>query len=206
MSVSISVWLKDILPRTPGIMRSVAKRELVLAAREFYRDSTAWRAYVESVYWDSGDFAYTVPSPDTAAEVMQVLGIEVNGSDLNMKAERPKGDRGSGTPTVWYPTGPDTLEIWPTPDMYDDTVLARVVLIPTVDAVTLPDVAQTRHYEGILDGVLGRLYAHPAKPYSNPTLGQYHLNRFRNFIGVAAGEVKQGGAAGQNWAYPRFGK
>jgi hypothetical protein len=206
MTASISIWLKDILPRTPGVVRSVAARELILAAREFYRDSTYWRAVVESTYWDAGDYAFTVPSPDTGAEVLQVLSVEVNGQDLTSKVERPQGDRGTGTPTLWFPTGPDTIEVWPTPDMYEDAMRVRVILIPVVGATTLPDVALKKHYDALLDGVLGRLYAHPAKAYSNTDLGTYHLNRFRAAIATAAGEVKQGGFAGQNWRYPSFGK
>lgn len=206
MSVSIAVWLKDLLPRTPGVVRAVAKRELILAAREFYRDSDSWSEVVESVFFADDDFSYEVLSHHADAEVVRVISIEVNGSLLLAKSERPIGDRGDGTPHTWYPTGPATVQIWPTPEMYDDEVRIRVKLIPTVEATTLPDIAQTRHYDGILDGVLGRLYSHPAKPYSNPTLAQYHLTRFRAAIGVAKGEAIQGGFAGQNWLYPRFGK
>lgn len=206
MSASISIWLKDVLPRTPGVVRSVVKREFQLTAREFYRDSTAWRDVIESVFWADNVYQFTVPTPYDYAEVMQVTEVEVNGQPLTMKSERPRGDRPDGTPTIWYPTGPDTMEIWPTPEMYEDTVRVRAILLPTEDAIVLPNVARIRHYEGLLDGVLGRLYSHPAKPYSNPTLGQYHLNRFRNAIAVAKGEQIQGGAAGQNWQYPRFGK
>jgi hypothetical protein len=90
--------------------------------------------------------------------------------------------------------------------MYDDEVRVRAILIPTETATTFPDVAAAKHYEALLDGLLGRLYGHPAKPYSNPQLATYHLNRFRNAIGEASAEQKQGGFAGQNWTYPRFGK
>lgn len=206
MSVSISVWLKDLLPRTPGIVRSVARRELILAAREFYRDSDSWSEIVESTFFADDDFSYEVLSSQVDAEIVRVMAVEVNGTFLQPKVERPIGDREDGTPHSWYPTGPSSVDIWPTPEAYDDTVRIRVKLIPTNEATVLPDIAQTRHYDAILDGVLGRLYAHPAKPYSNPTLAEYHLRRFRAAIGVAKGEAIQGGFAGQAWVYPRFGK
>lgn len=206
MSVSISIWLRDVLPRTPGIVRAVARREFNNTAREFYRQSTAWREVCESVYFDSGDFQYTVVPQSSDSEVIQVTSVEVNGIPLTAKTERPLGDRGSGTPTIWYPTGLATIEIWPTPEMYDDEVRVRAILIPTETATTLPDIAAGKHYEALLDGLLGRLYGHPSKPYSNPSLATYHLNRFRNAIGEAAAEQKQGGFAGQNWQFPKFGK
>ena len=206
MTVSTSLWLKDILPRTPGIERAVAKREMILTAREFYRDSYAWREVVESVYWDDGTYQFTIPTPYSYAEVIQVIQVEVNGQPLTPRVERPVGDRQDGTPTDWFPTGPDTIEVWPTPEMYEDTLRVRVVLLPTITATELPNIASAKHYEALLDGVLGRVYAHPAKAYSNPQLGEYHLRRFRTAIGAAAGEFKTGGFAGQNWTFPRFGK
>lgn len=206
MSASIAIWLKDILPRTPGIVRQVAKREFLNTAREFYRQSGAWREVCESVFFADNDYQYTVVPQNSESEVIQVTSVEVNGIPLIAKTERPLGDRGDGTPTTWYPTGLDTIEIWPTPEQYDDEVRVRAILIPTDTATTLPDVAYAKHYEALLDGTLGRLYGHPAKPYSNPALATYHLNRFRNAIGEAAAEQKGGGFAGQNWQFPRFGK
>lgn len=206
MSAAYSIWLKDILPRTPGIVRAIAKRELQNVAREFYRESTAWREIVESAYLADGVYQLTAVPQDSNSEVLQILSVEVNGLPIRPKVERPVGDRPDGTPTNWYPTGPATFDVWPTPDQYDDEIRVRVILIPTATATALPDVAQTLHYDALLDGLLGRLYAHPAKPYSNPTLGQYHLTRFRAAIAKAKGETLQGGFAGQNWTYPPFGK
>jgi hypothetical protein len=206
MSVSTSVWLKDILPHTPGVVRSVAKREFNLAAREFFRKSGVWREVVESTYLDISDYTYRAVPQDATSEIVQILSVEVNGLPIDRVVERPVGDRPDGTPTSWYPTGTDTFEVWPTPDQYDDEILVRVILIPTEDTTTLPDFVATKYYDSLLDGTLGRLFAHPAKPYSNPTLGEYRLRRFRSAIGEARGEAMQGGFAGQNWQYPRFGK
>lgn len=206
MSVALTNWLKDLLPHTPGIVRAVAKREVIKAAREFFRDSTAWREVVQSAYFADGAYALTAVPQNADAEVLRVLSVEANGTPLTLKSERPTGERQDGTPTNWYPTGPDTFEVWPTPDQYDDEILVRVVLIPTDTATTLPDIASRSYFDGILDGALGRVYGHPAKPYSNPTLAEYHLRRFRNAIAKAKGEVQQGGAAGQNWVYPKYGK
>lgn len=206
MSVSISVWLKDILPRTPGVVRAVARRELINTAREFYRQSGAWREVLENTYFDDGDYQYTVVPSNPESEMIQVTSVEVNGSPLTATTERPVGDRQDGTPTLWFPTGLASIEIWPTPEQYDDDVRVRVILIPTESATTFPDAAYAKYYEALLDGVLGKLYGHPAKPYSNPAFAEYHLRRFRNAISEAAAEQKGGGFAGQNWQFPKFGK
>lgn len=206
MTVAVATWLKDILPRTPGIVRNVAKREFFHAAREFYRNTYYWQEVVESLYLEVADYTFTVASADSTADVVQILSVEVNNLPIDRVAQRPVGERQTGTPTKWYPTGPDSFEVWPTPDQYDGDFLVRVALVPKDTAATLPDFAYSKHYDALLDGTLGRVYGHPAKPYSNPTLATYHLNRFRDAIGTAAAEQKGGGFAGQNWQYPRFGK
>lgn len=206
MSAPLSLWLKDVLVQTPGAVRAVAKRELILAAREFYRISGVWRAVLEANDLTVGDYTYTADSPDTTGEVIQILEVEVNALPLAAKVERPRGDRPTGQPTLWYPTSGNTFEVWPTPDMYDvDSMIVRVQLIPTEDATAFPTSASQKHYDALRDGLIGRLYGHPAKPYSNPSLAQYHMNRFRDAIAAAAAESKTGGFRGQNWVFPRFG-
>lgn len=207
MTTSISVWLKDILPRTPGVVRAVAKRELLLAAREFYRVSLAWREVLDNYEFISDVYGYTVTTNNADAEVYRIMAVEVDGLPLNGRTERPAGTRSTATsPTDWYATGNDTFDIWPTPDQYVDDVVVRVALLPTESATTLPTQALNDHYEVILDGVLGRLYSHPAKAYSNPEMATYHMRRFRDGIAWARGEQTQGGKAGQNWYFPPFAK
>ena len=46
--------LNDLIPQTPGIIRSVALRELRLAAREFFEKSYAWTVLVEDIDVTSG--------------------------------------------------------------------------------------------------------------------------------------------------------
>lgn len=206
MSASISIWLKDILPRTPGVVRSVAKRELLNTAREFYRQSTVWREVIEASSITRTSDRFTVNPSDATSEVFQIYYVTFNNIPLEGKSEKPVGERPNGTPITWYSYDYDTFELWPLPSESQPNIQARVFLIPKETATTLPDTAYSKYYEGILDGVLGRLYGHPAKPYSNPAIAEYHLRRFRNFIGEAAAEAKQGGFAGQNWKFPAFGK
>jgi hypothetical protein len=207
MSEPLSTWLKDILPHVPGVVRSVAKRELILAAREFYRQSGAWREVVQYVDVVDGQLGYSVAPSDDRAEVAFIYSVEWDGRVLPPKSEMPVQRMEAGQPRCWYPTGPATFGLWPMPDMYEeDALTVRVIQTIRADATSLPPIAKVRHYDGILDGVLGRLMSHPAKPYTNPTVGTYHLNRFRNAIAMAAAEVKTGVPSGQNWTFPSYGK
>lgn len=206
MTQPIATWLKDLLPRTPGINRKVATREFIMAAREFFRQSTVWRVALENSYFADGEYGYTAVTSEPDSEIVQIYSVEANGIQLQPVVERPTGERTTGTPTRWIPLGLNRFDVWPTPDVYDDTVIIRAILIPTASTTTLPDFAYARWYDAFIDGALGRIYAHPAKPYSNPTLGEYHLRRFRSAIGQASGESKQGGIVAQNWVFPPFAK
>lgn len=207
MSESLSTWLKDILPHTPGVVRTVARRELIQAAKEFFRESYAWRATLDAVDVTQGVTAYTAASPVTNVDIHQILDIEFNGLPLRGIVDRPRGERPTGTPTQWYSTGTDTFELWPEPVQTDAaTMIVRVALVPSDDLDELPDAMYRRYKDAVEDGTLGRLFSHPAKPYSNPTMATYHLTRFREAIGYAAAQGKQGNINGQNWTFPCFGK
>lgn len=204
----LSLWLKDLLPRTPGLHRGVATRELRLAMREFFMQSFCWRETLDPVAAVAAQEQYTAtPSDPTNTEVFDIKGVEYVGVPLRVTTERPPGTLPTGTPTWFYVLPPNAFKIWPVPsETVADALRVRVVLMPTITATTVPDWVFQRFYDALLDGALGRLYAHPAKAYSNMVGAQYHLNRFRDAIGQASADAKTGFANAQNWCYPRFGK
>lgn len=207
MSESLSTLLKDILPQTPGVVRAVARRELIAAVKEFFRESHAWRATLEAVDVTATVSDHTATSPTAEVVVHQVLSVEYMALQLRPVVARPPGDRPTGTPTQWYSTGTNTFSLWPTPEVTEeDSLIVRVALVPLDTIAELPDEVYRRYTDALRDGALGRLFSHPAKPYSDTALAQYHLRRFRDAIGQAAGQGKQGHINGQNWSFPRFGK
>lgn len=213
MTQPIATWLKDLLPRTPGAQRAVVLREFRLAAQEFFTKSYAWRETVGPLVASTMQDpyvsdSYTAVSADPLADVAAVLQVEFNASVLAPMPTRPLGSETPvGTPVSWYSTGLGQFSLWPAPELaVDDDLIVRVALTPKMDAADLPDLAYTRFYDALFDGALGRLYAHPAKPYSNLPGAQYHLQRFRAAIGAAAGDAKQGLINAPNWRFPRFGK
>lgn len=206
---AINVWLKDLLPRTPGASRAVATREFRLAAREFFAQSRTWRESLTPVNVVTDQAEYTpVPSDTVNSELLAVESAEFNGAPLNKLPGRPPGLTATGqSPYGWYSPEPGAFALWPTPTQDVTSGLRfHVSLIPTLTAENLPDWVYQRYYDALFDGTLGRLYAHPAKAYSNLTGAEYHLRRFRTAIQQAAGDAKQGHNVAQNWTFPRFGK
>lgn len=206
--VKLQTWLRDVLPRTPGAVRKVVSRELVLAAREFFERSSAWRVVIGPKDLRSVKKRYSLSPYDAYSDVVQVFGVEMEGCPLGRLVRQPPLGRSADRPTSFWLETPDTVRLWPTPTVsVDEALTFYVALTPKLTVSHLPRVAQTHFYEALFDGVLGRMYAHPSKPYTDPTLAQYHLKRFRNAIAAYAGQAKQGfipGAAA--WTFPRFGK
>ena len=208
MTQPIATWLKDILPRTPGIHRKVAKRELLLTCREFCVDSGVWREVLEPVDIVADTNEYTFVSSDPTADVFQILYVESEGRPLTKITQRPlDATTPTGTPRAWYPKAMNVVRLWPTPNAaLPATLRARVLLTLKDTATEVPDFFYTKFYDALLDGVLGRIFAHPAKGYTNPELGQYHLRRFRAAIKTATGQGIQGGVVGQDWTFPPYAK
>lgn len=208
---AIAVWLKDILPQTPGASRAVAKRELLLACREFFEQSAAWREVLDPLNVVPTDEVFTMTDhvTDANSEVTKILSVEYRGRPLRPLSRRPPGEYLEATsPSSYYVVEPDEIHLWPRiqadAEIVTDALTVQVALIPVLTATVLPDVAEKLYYDAIRDGLLGRMYSHPAKPYSNPTLGTYHLQRFQAAIGKYAARAKAGN--GPSWTFPQFGK
>jgi hypothetical protein len=204
----LSLWLKDLLPLTPGCMPSVRKRALILACREFFEQSAAWRVTVGPRRVVADKKRYYMSPYDAYANVVHVFSVELNGTRLWPMARRPPGnEQDPGTPRGWWLEAPDQVRLWPAADTTtDNALLFYVALTPKQTVTHLPRVAATHFYDAIFDGTLGRLYQQPAKPYTDPMRSTYHLNRFRAAIGNYAGQAKKNFSGAPTWVYPKFGK
>jgi len=206
--VSLDTWLRDALPQVPGIVRSVAARELVLACREFYERSLSWRTTIGPVHARSRFLQYYQSPYDDYTNVVAVLGVEWKGRPLKKLVRQPTLDWESSDPThYWITDVPDAVGLWPKLRADTDNALHfHVALTPKQSVDHLPRIAAIKHYDAILDGFLARVWSHPSKPYSNPAEAERRRTRFVAAIARYSGEAKTGYAAAQNWSFPRFGR
>lgn len=69
----------------------------------------------------------------------------------------------------------------------------------------LPEWTYNMFFQEWLDGVLGRLYQMPAKPWSDATKAVYHHKRFRNGMAFRKQEATKGFVHGSpGWHFPRM--
>lgn len=72
-------------------------------------------------------------------------------------------------------------------------------------AMSIPVVFERMWYEPILDGTLGKLLSQQDKPWTNPTLAQYHGQRFRAGMATARDQAaKQFSNAEHSWSFPAW--
>jgi hypothetical protein len=207
-----TAWLKDLLAYTPSASRPTVKRELQLAMREFYRESKAWRILLPAQNVTANTIYHTANAVEPSVyEVYQVLGVFINGLPINPLAAEPvDSDTASAeVPAAFFvQTGyPTSIGLYPKPrNTLTGKMRMWAAVIPASAATSLHNIATQDHYMAILDGTLGRLYAQPAKPYSDPTRAAYHMKRFRAAIGKYAAIAKQGNNGAQAWRFPPFAK
>lgn len=219
---NLKIWLRDISAVVPGIQRTFAKRQLLLACREFFGESFAWRAAMGPINVVGGKAVYALSPFNSYTDVIGVLAVEQNGVPLSPLYRQPSPFPGvlsnnfnTDFPSGYYMLRPDILALYPPPkDPLPSplTLQVYVALKPKVGSGSkisceqVPEIAVTDFYEPILCGVLYRLLGQPAKPYSNPALAGYYEKRFRAYIGQFAGRAKTGFNGSASWSFPRFGK
>lgn len=206
--VKLDTWLRDLLPLTPGCVPKVRKRALILACREFFEQSAAWRVTIGPRTLKANKRRYYMSPYDAYADIVHVFGVEIDGVPLRPATRRPAGVEPDATqPLRYYLEAPDQVALWPrSATTIEDALTFYVALTPKQSVTHLPRIAATHFYDALFDGAAGRLLSQPAKPYTNPTAATYHLNRFRAAIGKYAGRAKQGFTGAQAWTFPRFGK
>lgn len=204
----LDTWLRDMLAVTPGCLPKVRKRALILACREFFEQTSAWRVTIGPKKLTALKKRYYLSPYDAYSDVVQVHSVEFNGVPLKPMHRRPPGVEPDATqPLRYYIEGVDQVRLWPQSNTsVDDALTFYVSLMPKQTVTHLPRIAATHFYDAIYDGALGRLFAQPAKAYTDPVRAQYHLNRFRAAIGKYAGQAKQGFAGAPSWQFPKFGK
>lgn len=206
--VTLDRWLKDALPQLPGVVRSVASRELVLACREFFERSYAWQTLIEEQNAKAGRKQYWLSPLDDYTNVVGVLGVCFDGRWLSPSVRRRivpvDSVTTSNMPDSYYAAeAPDMVELYP--DLTEDragVLTFHVALTPKVSVDHLPRVAEIKYYDAIMDGFLARMFLHPNKPYSSGQLAMMKRRSFNAWIARYAGQAKQGNVGAQNWSFP----
>lgn len=209
MAQLLDVWMKDASNYLPGAVQPVVQRELILAAREFFERSYAWRSQSALQTMTLGDTEYDVDSFFTDETVVSIIAVAYGRQVTSrpflppLPSKHPNA-RTSSDPSNFYISDlPNKVRLWPEPDeTVADSLIFYVALMPKQDATDLPDIAADRYYDAILDGLLARMMEMPGKSYTDKQMATSRRMKFLAAISRYRAYGKQGFAQAQVWSYP----
>lgn len=184
--------------RLPGALDSAINMELFTLLAEFFRSSNVWTEDLTADVVPTDENRITNPSAYT------YLLVPSEGTILRLMS----GINSQGTPVQATMPVPGEVILRTSPDIAD-TYTFRVslsILDPTTSDgyPQFPDWILTKYWDGLLDGLLGRMMSQIGKPYSSPTTAVMHLRRFRSTISRAKVEASHKNLYGaQSWQFPQ---
>lgn len=177
----------------PGAVDALIQLEMFNVLDDFFQASNIWQNSIP-VSVAVGQTSYDL-SPTDSGVIISLLSL-LNSDKIPVAATMQT---------------PETLILNIIPSVA--TTVTALVSLTCVDPVDsngypqLPDWLLRKYGVGILDGVLARMMAQPAKPYSNPQLAIFHMRQFRAAVSRARTDARHANLYdGQLWSFPGFAR
>lgn len=202
--VSPEEWLRELRTRLPGISEGQLKLELSSTLREFFTKSGMWMEELAPINVIADKDLYKLVFPQ--AKVMGVHNVSIEGTPITLTDRMPSFTGSStSTPRMAYMLEHDLLQLFPMPNVdIIKGLRVRARLNPGHGMCKVPVEAVSHFFDEIMDGVLGRLYSQPGKPYTNLIQSQYHLKRFRDGMAMARDMARRRySTAASSWSFPQ---
>lgn len=182
-------FVNQLIVELPGTTDAGIRQAMFEVFHEFFDNTNAWQETID-VPIVANTTVYTL-TPVETGEFVRLLGL-VNSA-------------GSAQPAVADMVGILTLR--DTPNAADTwTATVAKTISSTLDSdgePVIPEWPIARFAPCLSAGVRGVMMMQAKKPYTNPALGKYHLQRYRNFMGAVKSAVIHGNTYGANtWRFP----
>jgi hypothetical protein len=190
MSLTVSRLLNNARIHLPGVLDTVLYVELFNTFDDFFRSSNAWQV-ASDVALTAGTTGYTI-APPTGALPVRLMGV-VDADRRPVPATMPT---------------PGKIELMAAPSVAS-TVSATIAYSPDepTDANSppaFPAWVVDQYLNGLVHGLVARVMAHPAKPYTNATFAKYHFAEFQKTKSLAKSDATRLNTARvQAWRFPQ---
>ncbi|MFN8760251.1 MAG: hypothetical protein ACK5XA_15760 [Tagaea sp.] len=204
-------WNKAVdllLPELTDCPWPMAESRLILAAREFFTKSGAWRHDLEPFYSYAGIGEYeAMDIPD--AEIVRVVLAFFDGNEIEpvtadqwaaIEAKPPY----TAGPPKFISYSDELLLVSPAPQDDGKEMRATVTLRPPLNAKGLEDQLWNDYIEAIVEGAKARLYLSQGKPYTETTLAAAASSKFKDAIRTAQWKVAKGQTRGRGRVRAHF--
>lgn len=177
--------------RLPGAMDNQIYFELADVLEDFLQRSTCWREVIPVTVVD-GTFDYEISFDDIDSQITSLLWVR----DIN----------DSNVWATYLSPGLLRFRDGITPGVYNAWVVLNVAgKNVSKKYPEFPQWVADRYAGVIADGVVGRMAAMPAKPFSSINHAAFYSKKFVEGASSARIEtMRQNLIGGQAWRYPRF--
>jgi hypothetical protein len=187
--------------RLPGATDDAMQLELFTALDDFFKGSNVWQEDID-VTIPANDPANTVYQlvPDGPALIDKLLWVYQTPSEPNIA-------RGPQITAAMSVPGELTLGYQPSSQVVYRCTVALTVQDPTDrdGYVAFPAWTLARYRNVMLDGLLGRMYSQPSKPWTNNQLAVFHMRKFNSGTASARVDMTRNNTYKQQpWRYPDF--
>lgn len=184
--------------RLPGAVDNAILTEFFSVMKEFFIQTNSWRVSIDftvnpsSLSYAQAPENYTFAvAPDEGTIVRLICVEDSDGRPVTASMPSPG--------TIVLPRLPSAAETY--------TAIVAITVRDPVTAEGYPECPEDviiLYSNELLDGLLGRMMSQNAKPYSNPTLAQAHLRKFRQgVISARVATKKLNTYAAQPWIFPQ---
>lgn len=177
--------------RLPGALDTQVLFELADVLNDFFRTSTCWRETI-SVQFEDGVSDYELFTDDLPARVVSLIGV-TSPDGINVPATMKN---------------PNMLTLFQdvTPGEYSISVILTVAnRVNDEQYPRFPQWVSDMYGDAIADGVVGRMAAMPAKPYSSVNHAAFYTRKFKAAaLSARIDTNRENLVGGQRWMFPQF--
>lgn len=182
---SLEYITQQVLQMMPGCPDSLAQSVLTNVIRDFYNKSNGWQEVIGPYTIVPGVNTINLNPVDQYSQCHYVLRAFVypdTTGGLTPRYLHPSANLkfgpDTGPPLQYYMDGPDTMVLYPVPDiLYGNILYCQMSLMPVLNVGRLPNVSITHHFDGLFFGTLWRLGMMPNKSFTvkdSQLLGQWN--------------------------------
>ena len=205
-------WLPSLMTRLPGITEELLRHEILAVLREFCNDGRAWTEEFGPLSAKENNPIIQLDPLFQSARVGNVWLAIFNSGKGVQKALAPMStppylQTVANEPVGYFMEETGRVQLSPTPNQdLLNMFFFTLSIVPTTLETRLPELFWTKWNDAIIDGACGRCMMMISKPWSNPSMGTYHLKRFRNHIKIARAETSTQFSQSQPWRFPDFAR
>lgn len=180
-----------VLPEVSGCPHPTLMLHLAMAAQRFFVETGAWVVMADEQITADGQTEYDV-EPATDAMVIRVRDVWLDSILLKPAKATEAYERNANAAGYTHYDDRQVLRLEGKPRA-GQKLQMRLVMAPKVTSTTIPDALGARYQVGIAHGAKASLMVMPNQMWTNPQLGAYHAQMFKDAISDARIEAIKDG-------------